>query len=57
MFSDAFLLIESLVEQALAGPVILGATLVAMLFFGPSLVQTLLRRSHATSPPQHPRTP
>ena len=46
MFSDAFLLIESLVEQALAGPVILGATLVAMLFFGPSLAQTLLRRSH-----------
>jgi hypothetical protein len=46
MFSDAFLLIESLVEHALAGPVILGATLVATLFFGPSLVQTLLRRSH-----------
>jgi len=46
MFSDALLLMASLVEQALEGPVILGATLVATLFFGPSLVQTLLRRTH-----------
>lgn len=46
MFSDAFLLIESLVKQALEGPVLLGAGLVATLFFGPSLVQTLLRRTH-----------
>ncbi len=46
MVSDAFLLIESLVEQALAGPVILGATFVATLFFGPSLAQTLRRTHH-----------
>ena len=46
MFSDAFLLIESLVDQALEGQVLFGAALVAVLFFGPSLVQTLLRRSH-----------
>jgi hypothetical protein len=46
MFSDAFLLIESLVEQALEGPVLIGASLVAALFFGPSLVQTLFCRTH-----------
>lgn len=46
MFSDAFVLMGSLVEQALEGPVLFGASLVAALFFGPSLVQTLLRRSH-----------
>ena len=44
MFSDAFLLMESLVAQALEGPILFGAGLVAALFFGPSLVQTLLRR-------------
>ncbi|MGH2750349.1 MAG: hypothetical protein ACRDK3_05695 [Actinomycetota bacterium] len=46
MFADVYLLIESLVEQVLDGPVILGATLVASLFFGPSLVQALVRRTH-----------
>ena len=44
MFSDAFLLIESLIEQASEGSVLIGASLVAALFFGPSLVQSLLRR-------------
>lgn len=46
MFEDAILLMENLVEQALEGPVLLGASLVAALFFGPSIVRTLLRRSH-----------
>ena len=46
MFADAILLMESLIEQALEGPVLLGASLVAALFFGPSVVQTLFRRSH-----------
>ena len=45
MFSDAFLLIESLVEQALEGPVLIGASLIAAPFLGPSLVQTLFRRT------------
>jgi hypothetical protein len=40
------MLMESLVEQALEGPVLLGSALVASLFFGPSLVQTLWRRTH-----------
>ena len=46
MLADVYLLIESFVEQALEGPVLFGATLVAALFFGPSLVQALVRRSH-----------
>ncbi|MGH2699881.1 MAG: hypothetical protein ACRDJL_11890 [Actinomycetota bacterium] len=46
MFADAFLLVESLVEQALEGPVLFGAALIAALFSGPSLVQALVRRTH-----------
>jgi len=43
MAADALLLIESLVDQALNGPVLLGAAGMAALFLGPSLVQTVRR--------------
>ena len=46
MAADALLLIESLVDQALDGSVLLGAAVVATLFLGPSLVQAVRRHHH-----------
>jgi hypothetical protein len=46
VFADAFLLIESLVDQALEGPLFLGAVLAAVVLAGPNLVGVLVRRIH-----------
>jgi hypothetical protein len=46
VLADAFLLLENLVDQALEGPLFLGAVLAAAVLVGPNLVGVLVRRIH-----------